>query len=120
MENEILDCGHVPSETGKFGTGYGMDAQGKKYCYDCCAEMDKSDMDKSGKYTLYLTHNSTDGYKVTNWPGTLKYRVFDFKKSRHNFGGIRTDVWFFDHAGKKWHGYQIGNFTQICHVKRLK
>lgn len=114
-----LDCGHEESPHSDFTTGYGVDSEGHKHCYDCCAKNDRREMDTRGKYTLYLVKRE-DGYHVTNWPNSLDYKVIEWSKSRHNFGGFRTDVWFRDYRGKKWHGYQIGDYNEVCHVKRLK
>lgn len=123
--SELLDCGHYPSPHSDITTGYGMDEDGKKYCYACCADNDRKAMDERGKYTLYLVMDSEKDeyprhYRVTNWPESLQYNVTSYSRSRHNFGGIRTDVWFKDYQGKQWHGYQIGQWSQICHVKRVK
>lgn len=97
------------------GTGYGRDPKtNKKICYDCCALMDKDFMKKNGEITLYLTENG-----ITNWPGTLRFNLVDSKESRTNWNLTRTDVWFMFDA-TVWHGYQIGDNTQICHCKRTK
>lgn len=72
-------------------------------------------MDKHGKTTLYLSNG-----EVTNWPGTLRFPLWSSKRGRHNIAGTRKDVWFKDGSGNMWHGVQYGEFTQICHCKRLK
>lgn len=127
QETSILDCGHTPSPHSDFTTGYGQDANGRKSCYTCIATMDRTQMDTDGRATLYLVKRIrlADGggaFYVTNWPGSLEYRVQSSRTSWHNMAGKdgRTDVWFTDHAGKQWHGYQIGHYTQICHCKRVK
>ena len=128
MEN-ILDCGHVASKHGPNTTGYGVDKEGKKHCYACCAEGDKKDMHETGCAVLYLTLGEYDcnliarydGYnnaKVTNWSGTLSLRC-SVKIGRHNIAGKRYDVWF-QFEGQNWHGVTYGDNTQICHCKKLK
>lgn len=113
-----LYCGHYPSSG---GVGYGTDKDGHTFCYTCCADNDRAQMDTNGRATLHLVKRD-HMYTVTNWPGSLEYRVIDYRTSWHNMAGKdgRTDVWFYDHAHKLWHGYQIGHFTQICHCKRIK
>lgn len=102
------------------GTGYGVDAKGNKVCYACCANHDEQALMAlagKNKLCLYLTGNAGDE-TVTNWPGTLKIKVNRISKGRHNFAGTRTDVWF-THKGKKFHGTQYGEFTQICHINAV-
>lgn len=113
----ICDRGHPESPHSDITRGYGTNADGATLCYDCCLEQDKAIMRQTGKYTLYLVIR--DGrYIVSNWPGTLEFPATG-KKSWHNFAGTRTDVWF-RFEGQLWHGYSIGNFTQICHCKKTK
>ena len=114
MSTTLLDCGHEESAHSAITSGYGLDAAGKKFCYACCAEQDKKHMRTIGRITLYL-HNK----EVTNWPGSLRFPVAYSKTSRHNMAGTRTDVWF-NFEGTRWHGYQIGNFTEVCHCRQIK
>jgi hypothetical protein len=77
------------------------------------------------KATLYLTGDASSGFYVGNWPGTLKIAVSRFKLSRHNIARSRIDVWFRVEGaglikGANWHGYQIGDNSQLCHCKQLK
>lgn len=109
-------CGQAkPVPTDSCTTGYGYDAENRKVCFACCAIRDKAQMDADGKTVLYLGEN-----EVTNWPGTLRYRVWRMVIGRHNMAGKRFDVWFHDHLGKSWHGVQYGEMTQLCHCRRLK
>lgn len=101
------------------GTGYAIDADGKQICYACCALEDQAYMQAHGKIILYLTREG-DHYEVSNWPGTLRYRCSFAKRGRHNIAQVRYDVWFFDEHGREWHGYQVGDETQLCHCKRTK
>jgi len=94
------------------GTGYGLDKDENKICYECCAKGDIQYMKKNHKITLYLTDS-----EVTNWPGTLRFSVTGKTTGRHNFAGVRYDIWFtFD--GSIWHGVQYGDNTQLCHCKK--
>jgi hypothetical protein len=113
----MLDCGHM-STPSEITPGYGQDSKGKTFCFDCCAEADKASMRRKGRITMYLT-GTNGGMKVSNWPSSLVFQVKQYSKSRHNIGRERVDVWFhFD--GFVWHGYQIGDNSQICHCKRTK
>lgn len=96
------------------GMGYGVNQDGRKACYDCCAVQDKQAMVKDGRYTLYL---DTKNNVVTNWPATLKFPVTTSRKSWHNMAGSRWDFWFNGPDGFVWHGYTIGDWTQIAHCK---
>lgn len=114
---QMLDCGHMSTPT-ENTPGYGQDPQGKKICFDCCANGDKEYMRKHGKIMLYLTRK--DGrYTVSNWPGTLSFYVREYSKSRHNMGRERVDVWFV-FEGYIWHGYQIGDYNEVCHCQKTK
>ena len=109
------------------GTGYGVNRQGRKVCYECCALQDRAAMLKTGKAVLYLStdsnpvipgHNRVVG-KVSNWPGTLSFPIYGVRKGNHNIAGVRYDVWF-TVSGENWHGTQYGNNTQLIHCKRIK
>ena len=115
---EKLDCGHPESEHSEFTRGYGQDADGKKYCYACCAERDKKQMRDAGKIALYLTEKDGKS-EVTNWPGSLRLAVMRETVGRHNMAGKRFDV-YFRFEGQSWHGVQFGSNTQICHCNRIK
>ena len=124
---DILDCGHPVSPHSKFTAGYGVDANGAKHCYDCCAARDRADMEATGRATLYLSPNDnpaiggayTAPYKLTNWPGSLALPVWQVCKGRHNIARNRYDFWF-TFGGRDWHGVQYGDNTQIAHCRRLK
>lgn len=129
----ILDCGHAPSETTGLGTGYGVDSEGKKYCHDCCAARELTDIAATGKATLYLSRhevlatncgnsrNAHCTHKVTDWPGKLVFYCGEPRKSRHNIARWRYDVWFrVPNDVFLWHGVQYGDNTQIVHCKRTK
>lgn len=135
-DERCVDCGNTFKPTG-VGTGYGVVKQEGvevKVCYECCGKRDAKDMEDTGKTVLYLTstvkhptereyelgYRDTKVYTVTNWPGTLAFKVFMSKEGHHNFAGSRTDVWFRGPDGKLWWGVQYGDTTQLVHCKRLK
>ena len=119
METAILDCGHAPSAHSDFTTGYGIDRDGKKHCYACCADDDRKQMQETGRITLYLSESKTGEWSVSNWPGSLRFPCNVPRVSRHNIARWRYDVWFTAN-GENWHGVQYGDNTQICHCRRTK
>ncbi len=89
--------------------------EGKKYCYECCAELDRQHMLKNDKIALYLTPKG-----ITNWSGTLKFEILDKKHGSHNMAGTRIDVWFVGPDKHIWWGVQYGENTELLHCKRTK
>ena len=98
---------------------YGLTRTGAVVCYACCADLDRAQMHETGRITLYLVQRS-ERWVVTNGPGTLEYRVRERRQGRHNIAGRRMDVWFTDDMGQPWHGTQYGEWTQICHCRRIQ
>jgi len=112
-------CGKTITNDRPHITGYGIDKDNNKICYTCCANDDRQQMRDTGKITLYLTGTPSQGFKLTNWPGSFEIRPTSYHLGRHNIARTRTDVWFvFD--GYWWHGVQYGEFTQLCHCKKTK
>jgi hypothetical protein len=91
-------------------------------CYTCCAEDDKAWMEGHDRITLYLDeHAKPSGkmnYAVTNWLGSLRFSA-RVSTGGHNWGLVRHDVWFTDHAGAKWWGVHVG-MTDLVHCRKLK
>jgi len=110
-----------------FTTGYALDKDNSKICYDCCAWNDNETMIKEGHskhLPLYLGKQPVpeDGsyrWKISNWPGTLAFYAYCSRNGRHNMAGTRTDVWFHGPDGFVWHGWQVGD-SSIVHCKRTK
>jgi hypothetical protein len=115
-----LDCGHEPSEHSDFTTGYGKDANGKTFCYACCAKNDKAQMIRDGRATLYLTaEKETNRFAVTNWPGSLSFPVGSIKTGRHNIARTVTTAYFSGPDGKTWSARQYGDMSDLAHCRRL-
>lgn len=110
----ILDCGHEPSVHLEFTTGYGT-YNGETQCYECCARIDREAMVETGKATLYDTEN-----EITNWPGSLRFRITWRQTGKHNIAGKRYDAWFDGPDGYQWHCVRYGDMTQLAHCKRTK
>lgn len=116
VEPFTCDCGHVESPHSSYTRGFGTDPNtGKTLCLECCAAEDIRIMEEDGRIVLYLTKDT-----VTNWPGTLKFPVQYQTKGKHNIARTRYDVWFRDAKKALWHGVQYGEFTQLCHCRRVK
>jgi hypothetical protein len=107
-------CGCVPD---KLTPGYGVSPEGKRYCFPCCGERDRASLVSDSRTVLYL---DSDARCVTNWPGTLRIPVFDFRVGRHNVAGKRYDFRFSGPDGALWSGVQYGDNTQIAHCRKLR
>jgi len=104
---------------GMAGVGYATNSAGERVCYACCAVADEKQMQEDGKITLYLESSPTrEANTVTNWPGSLKFRVVFWKKSKHAFGHNMIIAYFKDSNGAWWSAKNIGD-TQIAHCRRL-
>lgn len=116
-----LECGHPPSPHESCTTGYGVDSDGKRYCYTCCAQRDLSDMIETGRATLYLVDGS-DGQspRVTNWPGSLFFTVGHVRKGRHNIARVQRTAYFRGPDGATWIARQYGENSDIARCRRLK
>lgn len=108
------------------GTGYAIrngdlsiPEELRRVCYECCAEDDRAWMRKHGATVLYLSKD-TFGWKLTNWPGTLLFKVrgVSVKPYSGGFGCQRTDAWFI-FEGYVWHAINRGDM-QIARCKRTK
>lgn len=110
------ECGKECVSEFAVGVGYGIDHNGHKICYECCGKHDRKrllELKPKEKYCLYL-----NGTHVINWPGTLKIKV-NPKVGGHNIARVRRDVWF-DLEGKKFHGVQYGDSSEILYIEVIK
>jgi hypothetical protein len=114
------DCGkHVEFPVEGCGTGYGYEeGDPGLFCYPCGGTRTRKRLIETGKGHLYLATNKPGRSEVTDWTGTLRLPCY-VAKGRHNMARWRYDVWF-TLDGAEWHGVQYGDYTQICHVRRLK
>ena len=111
----------IVKENGMAGVGYGVTPDGKKHCYACCAEMDRATMTRDGRITLYLTGSpARRADKVTNWPGSLSFRVLWWKEGRAGFGGKSVSAYFEGPDGALWLARNQGaDWNQIARCQRL-
>lgn len=110
------DCGHEGP--------YGESAIGETFCYACAALRDREAMQRDGAITLYLTRDretNEHAWKITNWPGTLRFPAGRVKHSRRGggFGAQRTDAWFIGPDGATWHAVNRGD-NEIARCRRVK
>lgn len=120
-------CGKTFIPNG-ISTGYGVNKDGYKICYNCCGDIDKkqlSDLQPGDKMYLYLTSEKKElsygietKHFVTNWPGTLKINCY-VKEGYHNIARVQRSIWF-SFNGKNYFGKQYGNYSEVCTVKRIK
>lgn len=110
-----LDCGHPPTPNSGYGTGYGTDEHGRRHCYACCARNDRASMTATGKAVLYLADD-----EVTNWPGTLRFRIGGRQVGAHNIARTQTHFWFLGPDDLWWHGVQFGSMSMLARCRRLK
>lgn len=133
---EIMKCSKCKKEiiasADGFIPGYAKLKNGRKICYECCANINKKSMRDTGRAILYLSEITPQKEEaerfgnwpmkcgeVMNWPGTLRFPLFVIHKGRHNLAGIRRDV-YFTFENTKWHGVNYGYNSQILYCKRLK
>lgn len=117
---ETLECGHTESPHSDITRGYGQDADGKRYCYACCAERDRADMIASGKATLYLVpRKEVNRFEVRNWPGSLVFLAGPIRKGRHNIARNQYTTYFTGPDGATWIARQDGDNTEVAHCRRL-
>lgn len=100
---DLLECGHPESDHSDITRGYGRDSEGNRHCYDCCLEIEKESMRKTGQVFAYHS-----GYSVTIWPGNvISNDVYVLSHSMDNFGGERTYLRFM-FEGEIWSGFSMG------------
>lgn len=99
------------------GTGYGYPAgSDRMHCFACCGQTDRLDMIKTGKATLYLSKDG-NGWKITNWPGTLTIKPSHVRSMNHPFA-CKAYIAYFRFAGASWSAKNIGD-SEIAHCRRL-
>lgn len=69
---EILDCGHAPTPGNGLSTGRAYDADGKTCCYNCASQPDIDAIERGEEVFAYT---SSDGKKITTWPGNELMKI---------------------------------------------
>ena len=113
-------CNEQKTVNQDFTTGYGVDKDGNKVCYECCGKEDERYLIDNGKLQGYLTGQPGNEY-FANWPGSFKIPVLYSRKSYHNFAGRngRTDFWL-KYKGNNYHGINIGKDNEIATIRKTK
>lgn len=115
----LLDCGHPASAHGETDTGYGVDPDGKKHCYECCHAKDREDMKTATSFFAYL---SRDGASISNWAGRKLGTVTTSRNYKAwGFGGQhwRYSVRVVDLDGRRWYGTSPGP-GMYCRLRPFK
>jgi hypothetical protein len=130
MSAEILDCGHVndrgpkPGEGGPAGYAtikhWDTGAE-QRICYACASVRERMDMLAHGKACLYLSRDTVNNWRVTDWASGLVFPAFDVRISPNGggFGAQRIDASFVGPDGFIWHAINRGDM-QLARCKRTK
>jgi hypothetical protein len=116
----IADCGHeIPALPANYtgGTGYGLDAHGKSRCYACCGDADRAELLRTSRAILYFVNT-----QIVNWPRSLRFDVFNIKRSKGTAFGHRYEVVtgrFRGPEGSLWAFRNAGD-TQSARCMRIK
>jgi hypothetical protein len=91
MMDEVLDCGHAPTDDGlcyangqRMTTGYATTRDGRRLCYSCADDMQRSELATADTYGAYV---SSDGRRITTWSGGPLARVTSHSIGRAGSGG---------------------------------
>lgn len=93
----LLDCGHPPTPDAGSGTGYAVDNEGKRHCYQCAADMDR-EYARSMKpadpplFAYLRPWPSSEGFrnltKIITWPGIELGYGFETNPKQDSFGHL--------------------------------
>lgn len=100
---------------GESSTGYALDANDSKVCFECCGKQDAerlTNLSVGQKMILYY-----DGKNIVNWPGTLTIKPSIVWVTGY---ARRTTQIEFNFGGNQYKALQYGGNTQIIHIRKLK
>lgn len=97
----LCDCGH-PATPSTVSGGYGTDAEGKTYCYDCCTERDNAALLAESRCVHYWGTDKGGLPSLTNWPGYVLGKLYPGRL--HPWSRKRRYVSAVDCHGQRWHG----------------
>lgn len=104
----------VPSGQYTGGTGYGVFGPNRfPVCYDCCSILERRAMAATGRTVLYLSRAG-----LTDWPGTLSFKIVRRAPFRHAFGPAEI-AYFIGPDNKPWSAKRIGDMD-LARAKRIK
>jgi hypothetical protein len=129
MTATLLDCGHLPSPPDYAHTvtvGYGTDAAGRTFCYDCCTAQDiESLKDRSRPFVGYVKLSDNNKAMVrtslpphgiiTNWSGRQLMTIVEARKVGHNLRACPSLLFVRarDSHGGTWSGRGSGDGMAI-------
>lgn len=128
---ERCDCGHAPSDHSDFTTGYGKDASGKTFCYDCCHKQDLETLKTAQRFFAYYSgpknpsgrwSDTFSGYggTISNWPGNPLGRILWWQVCYSPVGGRQFRCRIQDAHGAQWYGvgaWDNGNYVRLRKLK---
>lgn len=97
-----LDCGHAPTPNAGPGTGYAYQTDGTTICYACAHEIALAEIATARRGDRYTFYVSTDGKRLTTWPGDDLGRVY--LGNLHPWSRERRYLTFVDRLGREWSG----------------
>lgn len=116
-------CGQEKKHESESTTGYALDKQSNKICFECCGINDAHELKALPVGRLLHFYMNTRTKLITNWSGTFQLAVTTIKVSKAKVpNGLtinRYDTWFV-YEGNKYHGVQYGDNTMIVHIIRRK
>jgi hypothetical protein len=103
------------------GTGYAIDREGNRICYECCGKNDLDHLIKMApkeKFTLYFSKG-----QIINWPSSLRITPTHTRERGHNWHNVKGTTFWFNLKSMgmihKFYGFQIGD-NEIAHITKLK
>ena len=112
-------CTCEVNSPGAAGVGYAVKGNGHRVCYPCAGRADVREMMKHGVLRMYFTDREGVA-EVTNWPGSLRFRVHGKRTGRHNIAGSRLTAWFVGPDNHEWYGIRYGRNTDLMTVRRTR
>ena len=124
-EHPAYDKKHSQITFSNYESWFDEDKKEVKICFECSKDAWQRLLGKipiGGKIDLYFSifNNGSSNYGIiSNFNGSFKKEYLNYRTSWHNIGGKRHDFWF-SVNGNEFHGYQIGDYNQIAHCRRIK
>lgn len=92
---------------------------GKKLCYDCCAEYDKEILRNSDVHLGYMIKRNGE-WVYTNGTGTLAFRIVHWT-GNHNWWGVKQHYGYFFFEDNWYLAKMVtGGFTDCARARKLK
>lgn len=119
-------CGKEKQFISETTTGFALDEDENKICFDCCGFNDARDLKELEPGKQMLLYLNTNTKEISNWPGSFTFVVPIIRTTQHSVPCKkatryinRYDTWF-KYEGNNYHGVQYGDNTTIVHIRKLK